>query len=425
MKSRSMLVFASFLALVSASSAFAQGRFIRVTNSSSNPDGTEFYGPTMMRPSLSADGTRLLYTMFSSKNDIHAQSVQMDTIALTNPPTLVRGAHIEFPTGAPAGANVYLSTQPSMSASGSVVATTPVYQSSTGEFRDNLKIFSIGSDNVPQILFEKSGEEVDSINSVRVSANGRFVAYVVVEYLEEQGEKSTVFTYDVQSKTEKAVWSNVTEFGNVGVKGISDDGTRVLLGSAYESEPTGGNLSVLNISTGAVTMVTDIKEEQKAPNSGSWDGNGVMAAFAASAPLVKGDTNRALDVYLASTAKSNSVPMLRISALGSKQGNYSSGQPDISRNGKFVAFISRADNLRQNDANYVKDLYVYSLNLGTLSSFVAGNEDIDAPTVNDSGAVVAFVSSASNITPNDTVGTKDIFVGVPSPLRPGSVGGIR
>jgi Tol biopolymer transport system component len=229
----------------------------------------------------------------------------------------------------------------------------------------------------------------------------------------------------VQSKTEKAVWSNVTEFGNVGVKGISDDGTRVLLGSAYESEPTGGNLSVLNVSTGAVTMVTDIKEEQKAPNSGSWDGNGVMAAFAASAPLVKGDTNRALDVYLASTAKSNSVPMLRISALGSKQGNYSSGQPDISRNGKFVAFISRADNLRQNDANYVKDLYVYSLNRGTLSSFVAGNEDIDAPTVNDSGAVVAFVSSASNITPNDTVGTKDIFVGVPSPLRPGSVGGVR
>ena len=114
-------------------------------------------------------------------------------------------------------------------------------------------------------------------------------------------------------------------------------------------------------------------------------------------PLVKGDTNRAADVYLTRTATPESL--FRISVAGGKQGNFFSEQPDISRNGLFTAFVSRADNLRASDDNYAKDLYVYSLNKGKLVSYVSGDEEINRPTVSGNGKVVAFISAASNLIP--------------------------
>lgn len=406
-------VLVSCLALLSSTSTFAETRYLRVTNSYSNADGSVFYGPAQgIRPSLSADGTVLLYTMFSMKDNVATQSVQMDRITLDGPPSVIKDSRLQFPSGAPTGSNVYISTEPSMSGNGAVVATAPVYESTPeGGYRDHVMIFSVGPNNAVQRLFEKSGEDVDSVNSIRVSRNGNYVAYVVVSYLEDAREKSTVYVYDVRAKSEKEVWSKVFDFADVGIKGISDDGKRILLGSAYESEPSGGNVSVLNVKTGAVSMITNVKDSMTSPCSASWDGDGVMTAFAASAPLAKGDTNRALDVYLASTF-SPEAP-LRISSLGGKQGNFSSGQPVISRNGRFVAFVSKADNLRPNDTNYVKDLYVYSLNRGNLLLYTGGNEDINLPSIADSGTVVSFVSSASDIVPNDTNKADDIFVGRP------------
>ena len=412
---RTMLI--GSLALASASPSFAQTRFIRLTNSFGDRYGSEYFGPAGDRPSLSTDGTVALYTTLSVKDNVHILQVRMDKIALTNPPTLVKGGRIDFPTGAPAGANSYVSASPSMSGNGSIVALTAVYPSGDGEYRDHLRIFSVGPNNIPQPIFEKSGDEVDSLNSVRVSRNGNFVSYSTVEYLEEQGGKSTVYLYDVRSKSEKAIWSAVSDSPDVGVKGVSDDGKRILLGSSYESEPFGGNISLLDVSTGGVIKVTDIKDSQSTPMSVSWDGDGIMTAFSASTPLLKTDTNRALDVYLASIANPKSVAMLRISSAGNTQANYSSGQPEISKNGRYVAFVSRADNLRPSDNNYAKDLYVYSLARGGLISYVSGNEDINGPAVSDDGAVVAFVSSASNLAPNDTANTLDVFVGRPTLLR--------
>jgi Tol biopolymer transport system component len=139
-----------------------------------------------------------------------------------------------------------------------------------------------------------------------------------------------------------------------------------------------------------------------------------MTAFAASAPLVTGDTNRALDVYLASTA--NPKALFRISVAGGRQGNFSSGQPEISRNGLYTTFVTRADNLRAGDSNYAKDLYVYSLNKGALVSYVNGNEDINSPTVSSNGRVVAFTSASSNLVPGDNNKEVDLFVGYPSLL---------
>lgn len=135
-----------------------------------------------------------------------------------------------------------------------------------------------------------------------------------------------------------------------------------------------------------------------------------MTAFATSAPMVKSDTNRALDVYLTSTATPDSF--MRISSIGwGKQPNFSSGQPQISSNGQYVAFASRADNLRPNDVNYAKDLFVYSIRHGAIIATVSGNDDIELPAISSTGTVVAFVSGATNIVAGDTNKAPDVFVG--------------
>lgn len=406
------------VALLSSTPTFAQSSLVRVTNSYSSKDGSEVRAPGYgMRPSLSSDGTAVLYTLYSTKDGVDIQSVQMDRLALGNTPSVIKGSHIEFPTGAAVGTGVY-SFAPSMSGTGAIVAFAASYQAKTdGEIRDRLKIFSVGPKG-PQLIFQKSGEEMDSINSIRVSKTGTFVVYETVSYLEDSGVKTSIYVYDIQGKTDKEVWSDESEEAEVGVRGISDDGKRVLLGSVYESETGGGNLSLLNVVNGKITPLTQISDPEAGPCSASWDGAGLMTAFASSAPLVKGDTNRALDVYLASTANPNSY--LRVSNAAT-QGNFSSGQPEISRNGRVVAFISRADNLRPNDLNYAKDLYVFNLGKGRggLVSYVAGNDDINYPSVSNDGAVVAFVSKASDFDLTDDNNLEDIFVGkaLPIPIK--------
>lgn len=399
------------VALFSSAPSFANKpastSFVRVTTSK------PAYG---IRPSLSADGTVLLYTTFSEAGGVYKQSIHMDKIALDpaykKAPSVLDAYHIEFPSGAPDGVDVWTSTTPSMNSNGAIVATTPVYPEEAGsEYRDHLRIFKVVK-STPELLFQKSGNDIDSVNSVRVSRNGAFVAYATVEY--DNGDvKTTVWTYNVMSKSEKAAWSSNSEV--VAVRGISDDGNRILLSDASESETGGGNISVLNVPTKAKTMITNVSDLSSGPCSSSWDGTGAMTAFAASAPLVTGDSNRALDVFLASSA--SPMAPLRISMANSgRQGNFSSGQPEISRNGLFVTFVSRADNLRAGDSNYAKDLYVYSLNKGALVSYVNGNEDINSPTVSSNGRVVAFTSAASNLVPGDNNKEVDLFVGYPSSL---------
>lgn len=401
------------LALLSSTASFAQTRFLRLTNSSMND--ANFSIPTYgIRPSLSWGGYAVMYTMDNLKNNVWTQSVQMDKIALGNPPRVVK--HIEFPTGAPAGSNTYVATSPSMSTTGSIVAIAQVSPRNADskntdylEYRDRLRIFAVSKDNSPQLIFEKAGEELDSVNSVRVSALGRFVAYELVSYNYGHGVETSIYVYNVKTKSEKKIWSKTSYSTEVGIKGISDDGKRILLGSSGESDTAGDNLSVLNVDTKKISKLTSVKDPMAGPTSSSWDAAGLMTAFATSAPMVTSDTNRALDVYLTSTATPDSF--IRISSLGlGKQPNFSSGQPQISSNGQYVAFVSRADNLRKNDVNYAKDLFVYSIQDGAIIATVSGDDDIELPAISSTGDIVAFVSGATNIVTDDENKARDVFV---------------
>jgi Tol biopolymer transport system component len=75
-----------------------------------------------------------------------------------------------------------------------------------------------------------------------------------------------------------------------------------------------------------------------------------------SASLVGNDTNGAIDIFLhdRQTRETSRVSL----ASDDTEGNDSSFSPGVSANGRYVAFISRADNLVDNDMNGMEDVFV-------------------------------------------------------------------
>jgi Tol biopolymer transport system component len=102
------------------------------------------------------------------------------------------------------------------------------------------------------------------------------------------------------------------------------------------------------------------------------------------------------------------------------QGNAGSGieqvPSGVSADGRFVAFYSFATNLVTGDTNGHPDIFLRDRQAGTtvLVSHGYDGSPADAlstyPSISADGNYVAYVSSATNIVPNDTNGANDIFI---------------
>jgi Tol biopolymer transport system component len=116
-----------------------------------------------------------------------------------------------------------------------------------------------------------------------------------------------------------------------------------------------------------------------------------------------------------------SIKALSISRVsvspGNNQGNDNSFSPDISANGRYIAFRSDANNLVANDTNGFSDLFVYDTQTGTTrrvsigTGGIEGNDSVNgSPSISADGNFVVFESFASNLVANDTNSFSDIFV---------------
>src|SRR5262245_29695996 len=91
-------------------------------------------------------------------------------------------------------------------------------------------------------------------------------------------------------------------------------------------------------------------------------------------------------------------------------------EPALSENGRFVAFQSYASNLVPNDGNGCSDVFVRDRQTGETtrvsvsSSGVEGNYYSGEPAISPDGRFVAFVSEATNLVPGDANGVADVFV---------------
>jgi Tol biopolymer transport system component len=129
--------------------------------------------------------------------------------------------------------------------------------------------------------------------------------------------------------------------------------------------------------------------------------------------LVGGDTNGAGDIFLRDTWTGKST-LVSTGAAG--QGNDHSFAATISANGRFVVFQSDADNLVAGDSNGSTDIFLRDTQTGTTtrlstdSTETQGNDSSLKPSISDDARYIVFQSCADNLVADDTNGVSDVFL---------------
>jgi hypothetical protein len=130
--------------------------------------------------------------------------------------------------------------------------------------------------------------------------------------------------------------------------------------------------------------------------------------------LVAGDTNGSSDVFVRDLQLQTTE---RVSVdSGGTQGNGYSHLPSISADGRFVAYESNAPNLVAGDTNGAGDVFVRDRQGGTTervsvdSGGGQGDGASNRPDISADGRFVAFESEATNLVAGDTNGWIDCFV---------------
>ncbi len=130
--------------------------------------------------------------------------------------------------------------------------------------------------------------------------------------------------------------------------------------------------------------------------------------------LIPDDTNGQADVYVRDLI-ANTTTRISVASDGT-QGNNISENPSISSDGRYIVFESRATNLVANDTNNCSDIFVRDRQTNTTtrvsvaSDYLQANDESHNPNISGDGQFVVFESLATNLSPADVCGNRDIFV---------------
>jgi Tol biopolymer transport system component len=128
----------------------------------------------------------------------------------------------------------------------------------------------------------------------------------------------------------------------------------------------------------------------------------------------EGDTNGALDVFVRNVSAGSTVRVSLSSA--ESQGNGASYGPTISADGRYVCFVSVASNLVADDTNGAEDIFVRDLTDGVTERVSIGDEGQQSnssstlASISANGRWVAFISFANNLVAGDTNDEFDVFI---------------
>ena len=218
--------------------------------------------------------------------------------------------------------------------------------------------------------------------------------------------------------------------GGAEANGKSDDGVKISRNGRYVlfySEATNlvpndtngrGDLFVADRVSGSVVRVS--VSSGGAEHAGSIfgfdiSGDGRFVAFVCSDDsLVASDSNGQRDVLLRDLG-AGTTELISVHSNGT-QGNSSSDNPSLSYDGQYVAFESFSSNLIASDSNSASDIFVRDRVSSTTARVSLSNSGLPAngastqPSISDDGTRISFTSTANNIVPNDTNGSRDVFV---------------
>ncbi|MBP9503407.1 MAG: hypothetical protein KBF17_14700 [Candidatus Promineofilum sp.] len=144
-------------------------------------------------------------------------------------------------------------------------------------------------------------------------------------------------------------------------------------------------------------------------------GNGLFVVFESDAAnLVTGDSNGNTDIFVRDL-KAGTTSRVSVKSDGA-QGNGDSYSPDISDDGRFVVFMSEADNLVAGDTNWASDIFLHDRQTGTTSRVSLGPGGAqsegwsESPVISGDGRFVAFMSDAPDFVADDNNDVYDVFV---------------
>lgn len=294
--------------------------------------------------------------------------------------------------------------------------------------------------NTTRISVDSTGQEGDrpSLNP-SISADGRLIAFESNSTNLVAGDTnntSDIFIRNIETNTTTRVSVNSTgNQGNIGSfnPSISANGRFVAFDSLADNLVAGDTNStrdifVREIQTNTTTRVSVNSSEIQA-NFGSISAaisaDSRFVAFQSNASnLVTGDTNGTSDIFVYDRL-TNTTSMASMNSTGDRA-NRSSFKPSISADGRFVAFDSLADNLAAADTNGTNDIFVRDKDTATTTRISVNSENQGAditsfnPAISAMGNVIAFDSFATNLVPQDTNSSRDVFISHPVAFSSGT-----
>ncbi len=325
---------------------------------------------------------------------------------------------------------------PSLSADGRYVAfisgaTNLVPGDMNGKYSPDVFVHDRMTGQTERVSVASDGTEANGGTSeVSVSGNGRYVAFSSLANNLVTGDTNAafdVFVHDRQTHqtTRVSVASDGTQAsgGESRNPSISNDGRYIAFYSfATNLVPQDTNNAAdvflydqMTGKTEHVSVATDGTQANGSSSFNSISADGGYVAFVSEASnLVSGDTNGALDIFVRDRVTGH-TERVSVSSDGT-QANQESLAHSISSDGRYIAFQSGATNLVPNDTNQTLDIFVrdQQTNQTTLISLTsictAANGPSYTVAASADGRYVTFLSVASNLVPGDTNETFDIFI---------------
>jgi hypothetical protein len=281
-----------------------------------------------------------------------------------------------------------------------------------------------------RISVDSSGNPANHESSYAViSSNGRYVSFMSLAsnlVPDDINGKNDIFVHDRQTGVTEIV--SVDSAGNLVSQGgrypyISGDGRYVVFMSLainlVPNDTNGvGDIFVHDRQTGVTERVSVDSSGNQANHNSNYpiinaDGRYVIYISTAT-NLVSGDTNGANDLFIRDR-QTGVTERVTVDSNGN-QANGDSWWGALSADGRYVAFDSEASNLVPDDTNGTYDIFVRDRQTG-ITELVSvdsyGNQTNGGsqfPYISSDGRYVAFDSMASNLVPNDTNGVNDVFV---------------
>lgn len=276
------------------------------------------------------------------------------------------------------------------------------------------------------------GDRASTVQAI--SADGRYVVFASEAtnlVVGDSNNVSDLFLWDRNDASAAPKLISRTAAGAVGDRAsskavISADGRYVVFESAATNLVAGDtnnstDIFLYDVATGAVTAVSRVDAAGNSTGASISSGANPRIAFLSQAQINGQDTNAIADVYVRDIT-GNTTTLVTVDAAGTNAGAGGTGAESavISRDGKFVSFVTTANNLTATDANGSgADVFIRGLETGGTTRFVSArngstaNSSVGsstAPQISGDGRYVIFSSTANDLASNDDNAAQDVFV---------------